>query len=196
MHSCAPMQMSAAVPAHLSHPEAALSLGERAIFHNDADENDELSLWRSHGHEVNPCSAAARCNASKLPKLQPSKSTGASAAPAAATTLSAQLQACWGLFAPASTDEGDWLGSGSTGERDRTGQSVRQYATVKLPKLRLAPTRATIYLVPVGDVSQAPPFDLLCQCVEVVLGLKVKQGAPVVLPKELSQIDVFTPGSG
>jgi hypothetical protein len=188
--------MSADDPARRSPPETAISLGERAIFHNDADENHELALWGPHRHEVNPCSAAARCDACKLPELQPSESTGSSAAFAAAATPFAQLQACWGLFAPASTDEGDWLGSGSIGERDRTGQSVRQYATTKLPKLRLAPTRATIYLVPVGDVSQAPPFDLLCQCVEVVLGLKVKQGAPVILPQELSQIDIFSPGSG
>ena len=53
-----------------------------------------------------------------------------------------------------------------------------------------------IYLVAVGDVSAAPSFELLAQSVEVMLGLKVKQGKPVTRPQELKQIDVFGGGSG
>ncbi len=67
---------------------------------------------------------------------------------------------------------------------------------VKLPRLRLTPARAVIYLVAVGDVSAAPSFELLAQSVEVMLGLKVKQGKPVTRPQELKQIDVFGGGSG
>jgi hypothetical protein len=47
----------------------------------------------------------------------------------------------------------------------------------------------------VGDVSAAPSFELLRQCVQAVLGLEVKQGKPVSEP-ELSQIDVFGGGTG
>ena len=180
-----------------SAADFALSLARQATFHPDVDADHKMSLWKPHRHQVHPCSASGRSDACKLP-LPPAAAPGRPSATAAAAPCPQlpQLQACWGLFSAASTREGDWLSNGCPGQRDREGQSVTQYMRTKLPRLRLAPARATIYLVPVGDVSAAPSFELLGQCVEVMLGLKVKQGKPVTRPQELSQIDVFGPGSG
>jgi hypothetical protein len=170
--------------------ENTLALAAQAVFHEDAAAKHELWRWRPHRHEVNPCSAVARLNACKLPKVLPKPHSDQF------TAVSAQLQACWGLFAPASTADGDWLGTDGIGEMDKGGQSVKQYAAVKLPKLRLTPARSTIYLVPFGDVSRAPSFELLSRCVRVFLGLDVKQGTPVALQSEMSKIDISRPGTG
>jgi hypothetical protein len=105
------------------------------------------------------------------------------------------LQACWRFFSPVSTAEGDWLGAGSPGESDRPGQSVRQYTRHKLNRLRLSPARRAIYLVPIGDVSSAPDFAVLCQCVEAMFCCQVKQGTPV-LPADMRVIRVAPSSCG
>ena len=103
-----------------SDADRILSLAQQAAYHPDVGPKHHLHLWTSHRHQVNPCSAAARSDACKIP-LPPR----APSPPPLQKKL--QLQACWGLFAAASTREGDWLGSGSPGEQDRDGQSVSQY---------------------------------------------------------------------
>ncbi len=175
--------------------DASLSLPHQAVFHDDVNPDHELSLWTKYRHAANPCSANARINACKLPQSPPLAASSPSPT-ADAVPLLPQLQSCWCLFSTSSTSDDDWLGSGCLGEKDRDGQTVSQYIQRKLPRLRLAPTRSIIYLVPVGDVSAAPSFELLRQCVQAVLGLQVKQGQPVSEPKELSQIDVFGRGTG
>lgn len=181
-------------PATHAGTDGSLSLLHQAVLHDDVDPDHELSLWTQYGHAVNPCSTNARISACKLP--QPTPLAASSPSPTDdSMPLLPQLQSCWCLFSPASTAEDDWLGSGCLGEKDRDGQTVSQYMQRKLPRLRLAPARSIIYLVPVGDVSAAPRFELLRQCVQAVLGLEVKQGEPVSEP-ELSQIDVFGGGTG
>ena len=105
-----------------SDADRFLSLAQQAAYHPDVGPKHNLHLWTPHRHQVNPCSADARSDACKIPLRAPSTAAAPSSPP-----LIPQLQACWGLFSAASTREGDWLGSGSPGERDRDGQSVSQY---------------------------------------------------------------------
>ena len=115
-----------------SDADRFLSLAQQAAYHPDVGPKHHLHLWTPHRHQVNPCSAAARSDACKI-SLPPRAPSAAAAPFPPLLQKNLQLQACWGLFAAASTREGDWLGSGSPGERDRDGQSVSQYVPHAFP---------------------------------------------------------------
>lgn len=95
----------------------------------------------------------------------------------------ATLERCWDCFPelpPARSD--DWLGRGSPGEKDRTGQPMKRF--LQPGPHRSFPTRqrSKIYLVPLGDVSGAPPArvfaDLLSRwCLLEVCTLPPPSGA-------------------
>lgn len=55
--------------------------------------------------------------------------------------------------------------------------------------------RKTIVLVPIGDVSEAPPFEALAECVAAFFQLPVKAGKPVT-SKMLKRIEVCEEGCG
>ena len=82
---------------------------------------------------------------------------GAPAAPEA-------LERCWDCFPDLPPATGfDWLGRGSSGERDRNGQPMKRF--LQPGPHRNFPTRqrSKIYLVPLGNVSNAPPAKVFAE---------------------------------
>ena len=92
---------------------------------------------------------------------------------------------CWGCFEDLPTPApSDWLGRGSAGQRDRPGQPF--YGTGKRSFLfsgahRSFPDkrRSNILLVPLGDVSGAPPAETLMASLSATyFGMKVILAEP------------------
>jgi len=75
------------------------------------------------------------------------------------------LERCWECFPdlPPAKKYADWLGDGAPGEKDRAGQPMKRF--LQPGPHRNFPTRrtATIYLLPIGDVSAAPPPAVFCE---------------------------------
>ena len=70
------------------------------------------------------------------------------------------LASCWKICAPLPLPRpGDWLAKGQPGEKDRAGQTVTQFNRPG----RAVPSQHAkyIYLVPVGNVTGAPPVRTL-----------------------------------
>jgi len=116
--------------------------------------------WWASCHASDPCGMPARLRACER---------GKDSAPPWASSV-------WPCFAPLTVRAGDWLSKGQAGEKDRKGQTLNEF--LRPGPHRQFPSRHchTIYLVPVGDVSQSPPFELLAECVSAHFGLPVKRG--------------------
>ena len=74
------------------------------------------------------------------------------------------LQRCWECFPDLPPAGGfDWLGRGSAGEKDRTGQPMKRF--LQPGPHRNFPTRqrSIIYIVPLGDARSAPPASTLAE---------------------------------
>lgn len=97
---------------------------------------------------------------------------GAPAAPAA-------LERCWLCFPnlpPAGPS--DWLGKNAPGEGDRCGQPLKRF--LQPGPHRSFPTRqrSKIYLMPLGDVSRAPPASVFADLLKRWFGLDVSVMKP------------------
>ena len=103
--------------------------------------------------------------------------------------------AAWPSFAPLKVGKGDWLAKGEAGEKDRSGQTLAQFLRPGPHRHYPAKHKKTIYLVPIGDVAGAPPFEFLAACVGANFGLPVKLGKKIG-KTELAQIRVCEEGAG
>ena len=84
------------------------------------------------------------------------------------------LSRCWECFEPLPpAGRDDWLAEGNPGERDRSGQPVKRF--VRPGPHRSFPMRsaAKVYLVALGDVSEAPPAAVLADLLHRWLTLEV-----------------------
>ena len=100
--------------------------------------------------------------------------TRAKALQAGAPPAPESLQRCWDCFPDLPPATGfDWLGRGSAGEKDRTGQPMKRF--LQPGPHRNFPTRqaSKIYLVPLGDVSSAPSGKVLAELLGLWFGLEV-----------------------
>ena len=74
----------------------------------------------------------------------------------------------WASFADLGAPRrGNWLATGEPGEKDRRGQTFKQFERPGPHRSFPSTTQCKIYLFPLGDVSAAPNNELLRQCVEI-----------------------------
>lgn len=98
---------------------------------------------------------------------------------------------CWPCFEtlPLPTSA-DWLGKGSAGEKDRAGQSFKQFARPGPHRSFPTARSKTIVLVPLGDVSGAPPPEaLLASLRATYFGLEVELSTRKLKKKELASLE-------
>jgi len=98
-----------------------------------------------------------------------------------ATEADVQLTRCWPCFEdlPRPTAS-SWLHHRSRGANERGGQSVSAFVPHNVP----LPHRRTIYLLPVCEVSGAPPLDDLVAIVRACFALPVRMLPSSTLPPE------------
>ena len=85
------------------------------------------------------------------------------------------------LYLPLRNYPNDWLVQGVC-ESDREGQTLLDF-------FELAPQiNCSIYLHPLGDISDAPSFEILAECISAFYGLPVHKGMTISLP-DSSQVN-------
>ncbi len=89
----------------------------------------------------------------------------------------------------------DWLGKGQPGEKDRPGQTVARFSRPGPHRTFPSCRQKTIYLLPLGDVTRAPPVELLC---ELLRRWFMLDAAPMKSPpkREIDKLERCADGCG
>lgn len=90
----------------------------------------------------------------------------------------------------------DWLALGAAGERDRRGQSFKEFARPGPHRTFPTPNSKTIYVVPIGSIEGCPQLESLLAVLEACYSLPVRT-LPMPIPaKEIRELERDLGGAG